>query len=196
MEERLKASNGSSRVASEGRSISNGPSRRQSLGGAENFSRPSSNGHISKRTSNSQNGYLRSNSASTLLKHFKISSRSFDGGSRSLERDKLMPDSSVKDSVPCNTSDQTPTSETNGTYEEASNGTPIEKTNLEQEDYVSGMLYDMLQKEVMSLRKACHEKDQTLKDKDDAIEVRQSTHFFFFSSAFSDPLSALDVICC
>jgi len=30
----------------------------------------------------------------------------------------------------------------------------------------------MLQKEVIYLRKTCHEKDQTLKDKDDAIEVR------------------------
>jgi hypothetical protein len=39
------------------------------------------------------------------------------------------------------------------------------------EDYVSGLLYDMLQKEVIALRKASHEKDQSLKDKDDAIEV-------------------------
>lgn len=42
----------------------------------------------------------------------------------------------------------------------------------EQEDFVSGMLYDMLQKEVLTLRKACHEKDQSLKDKDDAIKAR------------------------
>jgi hypothetical protein len=41
----------------------------------------------------------------------------------------------------------------------------------ESEDSVSGVLYDMLQKEVISLRKACHEKDQSLKDKDDAVEV-------------------------
>jgi hypothetical protein len=40
------------------------------------------------------------------------------------------------------------------------------------EDYVSGALYDLLQKEVIALRKASHEKDQSLKDKDDAIEVR------------------------
>lgn len=39
------------------------------------------------------------------------------------------------------------------------------------EDLVSGVLYDMLQKEVIALRKASHEKDQSLKDKDDAIEV-------------------------
>ncbi|KAJ7300259.1 hypothetical protein O6H91_21G066200 [Diphasiastrum complanatum] len=39
------------------------------------------------------------------------------------------------------------------------------------EDSVSGFLYDMLQKEVISLRKLSHEKDQSLKDKDDAIEM-------------------------
>ena len=37
LEERLKTSNGNSRFASEGRTISNGSSRRQSLGGAENY---------------------------------------------------------------------------------------------------------------------------------------------------------------
>lgn len=40
------------------------------------------------------------------------------------------------------------------------------------EDPVSGVLYDLLQKEVVNLRKASLEKDQSLKDKDDAIEVR------------------------
>ncbi|KAK4581027.1 hypothetical protein RGQ29_024624 [Quercus rubra] len=137
LEERLKTSNGNSRIASEGRTISNGSSRRQSLGGAENFS----------KTSNSQYGLLRSNSASTLLKHGNISNRSFDGGSRSLDRGKLIPDASGKDNVPINTCDHNLISETNGTHME------------KQEDYVSGMLYDMLQKEV------------TLKDKDDAIEM-------------------------
>ncbi|KAG0564510.1 hypothetical protein KC19_8G116200 [Ceratodon purpureus] len=38
-------------------------------------------------------------------------------------------------------------------------------------DTVSGVLYDMLQKEVISLRKASQEKDQSLKDKDNAIEM-------------------------
>jgi hypothetical protein len=32
-------------------------------------------------------------------------------------------------------------------------------------------LYELLQKQVVALRKAGHEKDQSLKDKDDAIEV-------------------------
>ena len=38
-------------------------------------------------------------------------------------------------------------------------------------DMVSSLLYDMLQKEVIALRKASHEKDQNLKDEDDTIEV-------------------------
>ena len=38
-------------------------------------------------------------------------------------------------------------------------------------DSVPGVLYDLLQKEVITLRKAAHEKDQSLRDKDDAIEV-------------------------
>ncbi|KAM4079905.1 hypothetical protein ACJW30_09G150300 [Castanea mollissima] len=171
LEERLKMSNGNSRIASEGRTISNGSSRRQSLGGAENFSKSSSNGYLSKRTSNSQYGLLRSNSASTLLKHGNISTRSFDGGSRSLDRGKLIPDASGKDNVPTNTCDHNLISETNVTHMESANGTPIGNTKPEHEDYVSGMLYDMLQKEVVSLRKACNERDQTLKDKDDAIEM-------------------------
>ncbi|XP_050245303.1 microtubule-associated protein 70-2-like [Quercus robur] len=171
LEERLRTSNGNSRIASEGRTISNGSSRRQSLGGAENFSKSSSNGYLSKRTSNSQYGLLRSNSASTLLKHGNISNRSFDGGSRSLDRGKLIPDASGKDNVPTNTCDHDLISETNGTHMERANGTPIGNTKPEHEDYVSGMLYDMLQKEVVSLRKACNERDQTLKDKDDAIEM-------------------------
>ncbi|KAL8523651.1 hypothetical protein ACS0TY_013572 [Phlomoides rotata] len=36
---------------------------------------------------------------------------------------------------------------------------------------VSGTLYDMLQKEVIILRKVCHEKDQSINDKDDAIKA-------------------------
>jgi len=46
---------------------------------------------------------------------------------------------------------------------ESVNGTPIGNTKPEHGDYVSGMLYDMLQKEVVSSRKACNERDQTLK---------------------------------
>ncbi|KAF3442147.1 hypothetical protein FNV43_RR16063 [Rhamnella rubrinervis] len=171
LEERLKASNGNSRTASEARSMSNGRSRRQSLGGAENFSRLPSNGYLSRKISNPQSGAQRLNSATALLKNAKISARSFDGGSRSLDSDKLTPHATGKDNAPNNASDDSQMTETIGRHEENAIGTPIENSRTEHEDYVSGMLYDMLQKEVVSLRKACHEKDQTLKDKDDAIEM-------------------------
>lgn len=170
MEEKFKASNGKFRPSSDARIISNGPSRRQSLGGAENFSRASSNGYLSRTKSNLQSGFNRSNTATAILKQAKSSSRSFDGGSRLLDRDKLLPDATGKDNTN-SASDQTQMDETIGRHEERANGSLAEQSRTEHEDYVSGVLYDMLQKEVVSLRKACHEKDQTLKDKDDAIEV-------------------------
>lgn len=169
LEERLKQSpNVTIRTTSEGRSISNGRSRRQSLGGAETLSRSSSNGFQSRRTSNSQSGSFRSNSACSLLKHAKISPGSFDGGSISLDKDKPSPNATEKDNTPTNTSDRFQSTEISGT---CAYGDSIEKANIGKEDYVSGVLYDMLQKEVISLRKACNEKDQSLKDKDDAIEM-------------------------
>ncbi|KAE9599762.1 putative microtubule-associated protein [Lupinus albus] len=173
LEERIKASNGNSKIiASEGKNIASRPSRRQSFGGAESLSVSSSNGYLSRKNSSSKSGSLRSNSASVLLKHTKHSSRSFDGGSRSLERVRPTSDANVNvlNNMATNTDDQIITTETI-TMHESANGTPIEKSKSEHEDHVSGMLYDMLQKEVISLRKACREKDQTLKDKDDAIEM-------------------------
>ncbi|XWS57159.1 hypothetical protein CRYUN_Cryun09bG0148900 [Craigia yunnanensis] len=167
LEERLKASSGNSRTASEGRSMSNGPSRRQSLGGAENFSKSSSNVYLSRRTLNPRFGSLRSNSASVLLRNAKMSSRSFDGG-RSLDIDNLIPDVAEKDGMLPGTSDKILGNILR--CEESANGI-IEKSKGEHEDFVSGMLYDMLQKEVITLRKDCHEKDQSLKDKNDAIEM-------------------------
>ena len=75
---------------------------------------------------------------------------------------------------------------------ESENGTPIGNTKPEQEDYVSGMLYDMLQKEVVYLRKACNERDQTLKDKDDAIEV--GLHTDLILQPVITPIYALSLI--
>lgn len=41
----------------------------------------------------------------------------------------------------------------------------------EIDDTVSGVFYDMLQREVITLRKTCHDKDLTVKDKEDMIKV-------------------------
>lgn len=169
LEEKLKASpNGFSRTPKGERSIRNGHLRRQSLGGVENLSRATSNGFLSKKT-NSQCGSFQSIKASALLQHATISSGSFDGGSRSVDRDKLVTNPTEKyDGLP-DAGDQIH-SKMIKPHEE--NGFSIDKTKTEQDDCVSGMLYDMIQKEVLTLRKVCREKDQSLKDKDDAIEVR------------------------
>lgn len=84
--------------------------------------------------------------------------------------DKVVPDLNGHD----NGSTHSEESHTNGIltpFENGNGDVPMEKLKKENEDYVSGTLYDILQKEVITLRKACNEKDQSLKDKDDAIEV-------------------------
>lgn len=157
------------RSLSDVRSSSNGPSRRQSLGGAENISKLTSNGFLPKRSPSFQ---LRSSSSSTVLKHAKGTSKSFDGGSRSVDRSKVLLNGlgpNFKQSQSCDGTKETETQSSTwkATQEEKTSDTPVTDTK----DTVPGLLYDMLQKEVISLRKACHEKDQGLKDKDDAIEV-------------------------
>ncbi|XP_037497204.1 microtubule-associated protein 70-2 isoform X2 [Jatropha curcas] len=171
LEESLRGSSSSNRSAAEGRSISNGPSRRQSLGGADNISKLTSNGFLSKRTPTSQ---LRSLSSSTnsVLKHAKGTSKSFDGGTRSLDRGSrvLLNGASPNCSFnqPC---DRTKDAEATDTWKGNPDEKPSEFPAAETEDSVPGILYDLLQKEVVALRKAGHEKDQSLKDKDDAIEM-------------------------
>ncbi|CAA0837413.1 Microtubule-associated protein 70-2 [Striga hermonthica] len=146
LEERLKACpNGTTRASSLGRSMSNGISRRESQRGLENFSTPPSNVFLSRKARIS--GSPRSISSPN---HAKTLSSSFYSDSRLTTDEKVIPEK-----------------EDNG------NGCVLtdNKMKTDDEDCVSGMLYDMLQKEVMSLRKACDLKDQSLKDKDDAIEM-------------------------
>lgn len=169
LEESLRGSSGSNnRSTPEVRSVSNGPSRRQSLGGVDNISKLTSNGFLSKRTPGSRS---LSSSSSTVLKHAKGTSKSFDGGTRSLDRGKvslngLLPSYSFNQSC-----DASKDSEVNNDWKSNPDEKGNESPTLETEDSVPGMLYDLLQKEVIALRKAGHEKDQSLKDKDDAIEV-------------------------
>ncbi|KAL6192593.1 hypothetical protein ACLB2K_033679 [Fragaria x ananassa] len=168
LEESVRGSSNISRSTAE-RSASNGPSRRQSLGGADNIPKLSSNGFLSKRTP------VRSLSSSTssVLKHAKGTSKSFDGGTRSLDRDRgkvllngPSPTFSVNQSC-----EGTKDGEAQNNWKGNSDDKPNEFSTVDTEDNVPGVLYDLLQKEVVALRKAGHEKDQSLKDKDDAIEM-------------------------
>lgn len=174
LEESLRGTSNSSKGSTvEGRSVSNGPSRRQSLGGADNISKLTSNGFLSKRTPSSRSV---SSSTSSVLKHAKGTSKSFDGGTRSLDRGKVLLNGSGNFSF--NQSiDATKDSEAPNNWKGTSDDKPTEFPAVDAEDSVPGILYDLLQKEVIALRKAGHEKDQSLKDKDDAIEV----HIFLLS---------------
>ncbi|KAF8398946.1 hypothetical protein HHK36_014811 [Tetracentron sinense] len=173
LEEGLRAfSDGNNRSTLEGRGgVSNGHSRRQSLGGTDNTSKLTSNGFLSKRTPSSQLRSVLSSSTSTVLKHAKGTSKSFDGGTRSLDRGKILSNGTGPKYSLNKSSEGTRDGEALDTWK----GNPDEKSNefqtVDTEDCVSGLLYDMLQKEVIVLRKAGHEKDQSLKDKDDAIEM-------------------------
>ncbi|KAK1390104.1 Microtubule-associated protein 70-2 [Heracleum sosnowskyi] len=167
LEETLRSPNAISRNTSDGRSASNG--RRQSLGGADNISKLTSNGFLPRRLPSFQ---LRSSGTSTMLKHAKGTSKSFDGGTRSLDRGKILlngsgPSFNYRDSC-----EETKASETcNSNWKADPDEKPNDITDPEKEDTVPGLLHDILQKEVIALRKAGHEKDQSLKDKDDAIEM-------------------------
>jgi len=151
------------------RSASNGPTRRLSTG-SEEASRLLTNGSRRQRSAVSQ---LRASVASTtLLRNGRMTSKSFDGG-RPLDAgnsNRLRAFSNGFEE-PCTgrTSAVEPTNNLEGA------NLPCEKAEVGAsggtDDTVSGLLYDMLQKEVVALRKSSYEKDQSLKDKDDALEM-------------------------
>ncbi|KAG0480122.1 hypothetical protein HPP92_010980 [Vanilla planifolia] len=148
---------------------SNGSSHRQSLGGVENIPKATSNAHGTRRLPSFQLRSSLSSGSSMVLKHAKGASRSFDGGSRSLDCYKVIVNGSnipPNKSIENNRGDGTQLSLKQNTEEKMS-----ELSTIDADDSVSGLLYDILQKEVIALRKACNEKDQSLLDKDDAIEM-------------------------
>ena len=178
LEESLRGSSSSNRSTPDGRGISNGPSRRQSLGGADIISKLTSNGFLSKRT---QSRSL-SSSTSSVLKHAKGTSKSFDGGTRSLDRSsKLLLNGAGQNHSFNQPRDGTKDTETPSPWKGNSDEKPNEFTPADTKDSVPGILYELLQKQVVALRKAGHEKDQSLKDKDDAIEVDISVLSVLFS---------------
>ncbi|XP_071701671.1 microtubule-associated protein 70-2-like [Rutidosis leptorrhynchoides] len=164
LEDTLRSPNSLARSSSDVKGMSNGPSRRQSLGGADNFSKIASNGFLPKRSS----FQIRSSDSSSILRHAKGTSKSFDGGTRALERSKLMSNGSHSPTFNLvgQSCERTKDIEIGNSDEK-----PSGSLGTETEDSVPGVLYDLLQKEVVALRKAGYEKDQSIKDKDDAIEM-------------------------
>ncbi|CAH8253607.1 unnamed protein product [Arabidopsis lyrata] len=172
LEETLRGTSSSStRNTPEARSMSNGPSRRQSLGGAENLQKFPSNGALSKKAPASQMRHSLSINSTSVLKNAKGTSKSFDGGTRSLDRGKALLNGPGNYSFNKATDDSKEAESGNGWKENSEEKPQSEDPEATTEDSVPGVLYDLLQKEVVSLRKASNEKDQSLKDKDDAIEM-------------------------
>ncbi|KAL8150750.1 hypothetical protein V2J09_020558 [Rumex salicifolius] len=168
LEENLRGtSSGNNRTTPEGRSISNG--RRQSLGGAEIISK--ANGFLPKRAPSMHSRSSLTSSTSMMLRHAKGVSKSFDGGTRSLDRGKILSNGSGPSYNHRSSSEAKKDIQTQNASEENLDEKPSDIRPVETEDTVPGVLYDLLQKEVVALRRAGNEKDQSLKDKDDAIEM-------------------------
>ncbi|KAG5531034.1 hypothetical protein RHGRI_025851 [Rhododendron griersonianum] len=168
LEDSLRSSNSSNRLTLEGSNINSGPPRRQSLGGADNISKLVSNGSLPKRSPSFQLRSTSSSGSSSILRNARGTSKSFDGGTRSLDRGKILLNGTSPNFDLGGMKDAATTSNTcKENPEEKAQDFPATDT----EDSVPVVLYDLLQKEVITLRKAGHEKDQSLKDKDDAIEM-------------------------
>lgn len=148
LEERLKSSENPTSCSPAKGGVNNDHLRCQPLGGAKHGFRSLSNGFSMKRAmSHKQSSQI--NGACEVLQRSKTL-QNFTDSSGSLNGENSLSDDG--------------TTHSNGSV-------AVSKIKLGSEDYVSGMVYDMLQKEVIALRKACCLKDQNLKDKDVAIEM-------------------------
>ncbi|XP_017249135.1 microtubule-associated protein 70-2 isoform X1 [Daucus carota subsp. sativus] len=160
---------GFTHTTSAAKRMTNGPSRRQSMGGAENLSRSPSNGFSLRRT-NCQTGSVQVNAATALLRQSKVSPV-FEDGSRSVEQKKLVQDANDPDNGRITDDECIQNGILSCIFEENENWRTESGKLQKNEDCVSGVLYDMLQKEVITMRKACLKKDQGLKEKDNTIEM-------------------------
>ncbi|GMH20348.1 hypothetical protein Nepgr_022189 [Nepenthes gracilis] len=168
LEESLRGtSTGNNRTTSEGRTLSN--EHRQSLGGADNIAK--ANGFLLKRAPSFQSRSSLTSSTSMMLRHAKGVSKSFDGGTRSLDRGKILFNGTSRAYTLSQSSEGARDNESQNSCQGNSDEKQNEFQPVDTEDSVPGAFYLLLQKEVIALRKAGHEKDQSMKDKDDAIEI-------------------------
>lgn len=108
---------------------------------------------------------------STILRLAKGTSKSFDGGTRSLDWGKVQfnrvgSNHLLKISRIDDEKTDTGTSGKKSFHDKCS-----EFPDVLKEVCISSLFCDMLQKEVIALRKTDHRKDLSLGDKDDCIEV-------------------------
>ncbi|XP_020597055.1 microtubule-associated protein 70-2-like [Phalaenopsis equestris] len=151
-------------IGIESRHVTNGVTRSLSVSGADTSVTPLSCGNSMRKSSPV---------VKSILKHAKGTSKSFDGG-RSAEYDncttKIFGGECSINSLREERDVLLLNEKSPDANKELSNGRSSIPTVSLEGDFVSGVLYDILQKEVVCLRNACHEKDQSLKDKDNSIE--------------------------
>ncbi|XP_010914823.1 microtubule-associated protein 70-1 [Elaeis guineensis] len=162
-------------ICYETRSSPIGLSRSRSVNGAEVSSNTLSSG-FSMRKSSAPIGRLSTmcGPSNTMLKYAKGVSKSFDGGRSSDEyscRSKSFGDPCCNNSLGEEIEQLSVSNTATDAEKELISGKQSDPLETVGDDTVSGVFYDILQKEVISLRKACHEKDQCLKDKDNSIEM-------------------------
>lgn len=158
------------------RSIANGLSRSRSVNGAEYSSSPANVLVTRKPLDPALRSSMLPSPSSVMLKHAKGASRSFDGGRISSDENQCRakpfgddcsggPLKDDKEGLSINDG-------SNESIKEAlSDGKSLDHVETVGDESVSGVFYDILQKEVIALRKACHEREQSLKDKDSSIEM-------------------------
>lgn len=170
------------------RSIANGLSRSRSVNGAEYSSSPANVLVTRKPLDPVQRSSMLPSPSSVMLKHAKGASRSFDGGRTSSDenqcRAKSFGDDCSGDPLK---DDKVGLSINDGSIESVEetliDGKPRDHVETASDESVSGVFYDILQKEVIALRKACHEREQNLKDKDSSIEVGILSFFLILHKA-------------
>lgn len=133
------------------------------MSGADTSVSPLTSGNSMRKSSPVVKSVPLGSPTGAILKHAMGASKSFDGG-RSTDYDNCR----TRDERDVLLLDDEKSPDAN---EELSNGRSSTASASMGEDLVSGVLYDILQKEVVCLRNACHEKDQCLKDKDNSMEV-------------------------
>ncbi|KAG0475104.1 hypothetical protein HPP92_014790 [Vanilla planifolia] len=153
----------------------NGLIRSHSVNGADTSVNPLPTGNSAKKSSSSSLKPMQLCShTNTILKHSKGTSKSFDGGRSAEFANGRVKSCEGVCSITCLREDADSSLVDDKTRDQSmvrADCIRSSRTVSSGEDFVSGVLYDILQKEVMFLRNACHEKEQSLTDKDNSIEL-------------------------
>lgn len=154
VEDGLKPSLQSGLPQQETRTISNRLSRSRSVNGSDSLLSPRKNKNHNQKPS------LPSPRSSVLLSKATSASKSFDGAISSVENSPISKSNSDCDSTNGSIGEENESKEETSVTDKFTN-----------DEVVSVVFYDFLQKEVISLRKTFLEKEQCLRDKDNSIEV-------------------------